>query len=539
MIIDFKKNIRGAYELYANKKATGVSFFIPNSFKIEDYTDKIEYQGVNQSNNVCFRITSSPSQFEGIFINDITDLNFKDGLIINVSKNIHLAYNKNLTLCADTSGKSLSFDSFVLRSNQDSTFNFSSELAKENRKSKDEVEKVFTVTGNTNGIFNLRDDIEHLTLQNSFFMKTYPTDPIMGDSNSVTFNSKNVSFGQGQFYFGDAQSSIDFSSDEIDMKESYLEVKNGKTIVAQTGKDFSTLVMIEAQFLGGLTRLFTKDTSPSSYGSDEVHSLITNSPRLHFNPNSSTSILYENKIVSEGDIAFSSKKSNALANTSLDFEGKGAELGSNEIINTTISFSNDNKKSKSSKYLLTENTLVDVEVENLVVSRVQKWKVRDLKAINITSQLNASLLTDGVKLEAQNLVLEKGSSLSLTVNSRKDWQCSLSNSIIKGKNMLEGKGEINIKNSVLEDATLINNNQEKKKLTISDSELKGYNRVENVKTIDFSVLNRANILGTKQNQMVVTDQFIDGSIDNQEITMKEQDSTKLNLSKSWLNLLEI
>ena len=34
MIIDFKKNIRGAYELYANKKATGVSFFIPNGFKI-------------------------------------------------------------------------------------------------------------------------------------------------------------------------------------------------------------------------------------------------------------------------------------------------------------------------------------------------------------------------------------------------------------------------------------------------------------------------------------------------------------------------
>ena len=344
MIIDFKKNIRGAYELYANKKATGVSFFISNSFKIEDYADKIEYQGVNQSNNVCFRITSSPSQFEGIFINDITDLNFKDGLVINVSKNIHLLYNKNLTLCADTSGKSLSFDSFVLRSNQDSTFNFSSELTREERKSKDEVEKVFTVTGNTNGIFNLRDDIEHLTLQNSFFMKLYPTDPIMGDLNSVTFNSKNVSFGQGQFYFGDAQSSIDFSSDEIDMKESYLEVKNGKTIVAQTGKDFSTLVMIEAQFLGGLTRLFTKDPSSSSWGSDEVHSLITNSPRLHFNPNSSTSILYNNKIVSEGDVAFSSKKGNALANSSLDFEGKGAELGSNEIINTTISFSSEKYK---------------------------------------------------------------------------------------------------------------------------------------------------------------------------------------------------
>lgn len=542
LIIDFKKNLRGAYDLYVGKRSTGVSLFIPNGYKIEDYADKIHYvesQSSLQSNNVCFRITSTPSQFEGIFINDITNLNFKEGLIINVSKDIHLAYNKNITLCADTSGKSLSFDSFILRSNQDTTLNFSSELAKDERKSKDEVEKVFTIINNTNGIFNLRDDIEHLTLQNNFFMKLYPTDPILGDSNSITFNSKNISFGQGQFYFGDAQSSIDFSSDEIDMKESYLEIKNGKTIVAQTGKDFSTLVMIEAQFLGGLTRLFTKDPLPSSYGSDEVHSLITNSPRLHFNPNSSTSILYENKIVSEGDIAFSSKKSNALANSSLDFEGKGAELGKNEIINTTISFSSDNKKSKSSKYLLTENTFVDVEVENLVASRVQKWKVRDLKATSITSQLNASLLTDGVKLEAQNLVLEKGSSLSLTVNSRKDWQCSLSNSIIKGKNMLEGKGEISIRNSVLEDATLINNNHEKKKLTISDSELKGYNRVENIKTIDCSVLNRANILGTKQNPMVVTDQFIDGSIDNQEITMKEQDSTKLNLSKSWLNLLEI
>lgn len=507
MIIDFKKNIRGAYELYANKKATGISFFIPNGFKIDDYADKIEYIGNSQSNNICFRITSTPSQFEKAHIESINEINFKDGLVVNVAKNIYIGLSKNVSLCADTSGKSLSFDSFVLRSNQDTTFNFSSELAKEERKSKDEVEKDFTVTGNTNGIFNLRDDIEHLTLQNIFFMKLYPTDPISGDSNSVTFNSKNVSFGQGQFYFGDAQSSMDFSSDEIDMKESYLEVRNGKTTIAQTGKDFSTLVMIEAQFLGGLTRMFTKDPSSSSYDSDEVHSLVTNSPRLHFNPNSSISLLYNNKIASEGDVAFSRNKSTALANVSLDFEGKGVELGSNEIINTTIAFSSDNKKSKSSKYLLTENTLVDVEVENLVASRVQKWKVRDLKATNITSGLNASLLTDGVKLEAQNLVLEKGSSLSLTVNSRKDWQCSLSNSIIKGKNMLEGKGEISIKNSVLEDATLINNNHEKKKLTISDSSLKGHNRVENIKEIACSSVADSNLISNGEPK-VIRDRFL-------------------------------
>ena len=522
MIIDFKKNIRGAYELYANKKATGVSFFIPNDFKIDDYADKIEYIGNSQSNNICFRITSTPSQFEKAHIESINEINFKDGLVVNVAENIYIGLSKNVSLCADTSGKSLSFDSFILRSNQDTTFNFSSELAKEDRKSKDEVEKDFTVTGNTNGIFNLRDDIEHLTLQNSFFMKTYPTDPIMGDSNSVTFNSKNVSFGQGQFYFGDAQSSIDFSSDEIDMKESYLEVKNGKTTIAQTGKDFSTLVMIEAQFLGGLTRLFTKDPSSSSYGSDEVHSLITNSPRLHFNPNSSTSLLYENKIVSDGDVAFSSKKSNALASISLDFEGKGAELGSNEIINTTISFSSENIKSKSSKYLLTENTFVNAEVENLVASRVQKWKVRDLKATSITSQLNASLLTDGVKLEAQNLVLEKGSSLSLTVNSRKDWQCSLSNSIIKGKNLLEGKGEISIRNSVLEDVTLINNNHEKKKLTISDSELKGYNTIENIKEITCSSVADSN-LASNGEPKVIRDRFLN-QVNDLDLFLKSENA---------------
>lgn len=522
LTIDFKKNLRGAYELYVDKQAIGVSFFIPNGYKIDDYADYIDYQGVSQSNNICFRITSTPSQFEGIFINNITNVNFKEGLVINVSKNIHLLYNKNITLCADTSGKSLSFDSFILRSNQDTTFNFSSELAKENRKSKDEVEKDFTVTGNTNGIFNLRDDIEHLTLQNSFFMKTYPTDPIMGDLNSVTFNSKNVSFGQGQFYFGDAQSSMDFSSDEIDMKESYLEVKNGKTIVAQTGKDFSTLVMIEAQFLGGLTRMFTKDPSPSSYDSDNVHSLVTNSPRLHFNPNSSISLLYNNKIASEGDVAFSRNKSTALASISLDFEGKGAELGKNEIINTTISFSSENIKSKSSKYLLTENTFVNAEVENLVASRVQKWKVRDLKATSIASGLNASLLTDGVKLEAQNLVLEKGSSLSLTVNSRKDWQCSLSNSIIKGKNMLEGKGEINIRNSVLEDATLINNNHEKKKLTISDSELKGYNTIENIKEIACSSVADSNLTSNGEPK-VIRDGFLD-QVNDLDLFLKSENA---------------
>lgn len=525
------KNIRfekqgDLYKLFYNtgikEYDMGISFIIPDGFKIEDYADKIEYMGNSQSNNICFRITSIPSQFEKAHIESINEINFKDGLVVNVAENIYIGLSKNVSLYADTSGKSLSFDSFVLRSNQDTTFNFSSELTREERKSKDEVEKVFTVTGNTNGIFNLRDDIEHLTLQNSFFMKTYPTDPIMGDLNSVTFNSKNVSFSQGQFYFGDTQSSIDFSSDEIDMKESYLEVKNGKTTIAQTGKDFSTLVMIEAQFLGGLTRLFTKDPSSSSWGSDEVHSLVTNSPRLHFNPNSSTSLLYKNKIVSDGDVAFSSKKSNALANSSLDFEGKGAELGKNEIINTTISFSSENIKSKGSKYLLTENTFVNAEVENLVASRVQKWKVRDLKATSIASGLNTSLLTDGVKLEAQNLVLEKGSSLSLTVNSRKDWQCSLSNSIVKGKNMLEGKGEISIRNSVFEDATLINNNHEKKKLTISDSELKGYNTIENIKEIACSSVADSNLTSNGEPK-VIRDGFLD-QVNDLDLFLKSENA---------------
>ena len=525
LIIDFKKNLRGAYELYIDKRATGISIFIPNGYKIEDYANKVHYvesQSGLQSNNICFRITSTPSQFEKAHIESINEINFKDGLVVNVAENIYMGLSKNVSLCADTSGKSLSFDSFILRSNQDTTFNFSSELAKDERKSKDEVEKDFTIMGNTNGIFNLRDDIEHLTLQNNFFMKTYPTDPIMGDSNSVTFNSKNVSFCQGQFYFGDAQSSIDFSSDEIDMKESYLEVKNGKTTIAQTGKDFSTLVMIEAQFLGGLTRLFTKDTLLTRKECVGVHSLVTNSPRLHFNPNSSTSLLYENKIVSEGDIAFSSKKSNALASISLDFGAKEVELGSNEIINTTISFSSDNKKSKSTKYLLTENTLVDVEVKNLVASRVQKWKVRDLKATSITSQFNASLLTDGVKLEAQNLVLEKGSSLSLTVNSRKDWQCSLSNSIVKGKNMLEGKGEISIRNSVLEDATLINNNHEKKKLTISDSELKGYNTIENIKEIACSSVADSSLISSGEPK-TIRDKLLE-QVSNLDLFLKSENA---------------
>ena len=247
-----------------------------------------------------------------------------------------------------------------------------------------------------------------------------------------------------------------------------------------------------------------------------------NSPRLHFNPNSSTSLLYNNQIVSDGDVAFSRNKSNALASISLDFEGKGAELGKNEIINTTISFSSENIKSKSSKYLLTENTFVDVEIENLVASRVQKWKVRDLKATSITSQLNASLLTDGVKLEAQNLVLEKGSSLSLTVNSRKDWQCSLSNSIIKGKNMLEGKAEISIKNSVLEDATLINNNHEKKKLTISDSELKGYNTIENIKEIACSSVADSSLISSGEPK-TIRDKLLE-QVSNLDLFLKSENA---------------
>lgn len=103
LIIDFKKNLRGAYELYANKKATGISFFIPNGFKIEDYADKIEYIGNSQSNNICFRITSTPSQFEKAHIESINEINFKDGLVVNVAENIYIGLSKNVSLCADTS----------------------------------------------------------------------------------------------------------------------------------------------------------------------------------------------------------------------------------------------------------------------------------------------------------------------------------------------------------------------------------------------------------------------------------------------------
>lgn len=538
MIKEFKKNIRGAYELHINNKATGFSFFIPNGFKIDDYADKIEYiqpQGAYLSANVCFKITSSPNQFGRAYIDSNTSLTFKDGLVINVSKNIYLSHNDNVVLEPKSETKTLSFDDFRLAHNQGTHFCFNGDIVNTERKSKNESEKLFDARNNGEGLFNLRDDLEKFELMNNTILKLYAIDPILGDINSVDFDSKNVSCTYGQFCFGDAKSRVAFSSDEIEIKESYLEVKNGKTIITQTGKDFSILVMIEAQFLGGLTRLFTKDTLSSSWSSDEAHSLVTNSSRLHFNPNSSTSILYDNKIVSEGDIAFSRNKSNALANISLDFEGKGAELGKNEIINTTISFFSENKKSKSSKYLLTENTLVDVEVKNLMASKIQKWSVRDLKATDITSQPNASLLTDGVKLEAQNLVLEKGSSLSLIVNSRKDWQCSLSNSIIKGQNTLQGSEEINIKNSILENAVFLNKNEGRQKLVVSESSLKGNSSVKNIKEITRSSICDSNLTANGEPK-TISDDFLN-QVNNLDAFLKAKESPCRQDANSNLELL--
>lgn len=505
MIIDFKKNIRGAYELYANKKATGVSFFIPNGFKIEDYADKIEYIGNSQSNNICFRITSSPSQFGKAHIESINEINFKDGLVVNVAENIYIGLSKNISLCADTSGKSLSFDSFILRSNQDTTFNFSSELAtKEDRKSKDEVEKDFTVTGNTNGIFNFRDDIEHLTLQNSFFMKTYPTDPIMGDLNSVTFNSKNVSFGQGQFYFGDAQSSMDFSSDEIDMKESYLEIKNGKTIVAQTGKDFSTLVMIEAQFIGGLTRLFTKDPSSSSYGSDEVHSLVTNSPRLHFNPNSLTSennILDQAQILSHDDLVV---ENGAIKESKLAFAKKEDK---EYYINEISGFGSESCDLKGIKGTL-NGRLEYVSGEGLVIGKDSGIYIIE------NNDTSKDEKTHKPHCEIRNVKVVKDSQLSVYMATPKDGNKSevvLINNVVNS-GTIKNAGSLTITNCELNHAEIIQNDKSVE-TKCSNSVFSGENSLYCVESIDCSTITNC-VLYPESKEVVtplnIKDEELDG-----------------------------
>lgn len=526
MTKEFKKDIRGAYELYIDKKATGFSFFIPNGYKIDDYANKIEYiqpKGAYLSAKACFRIISSPSQFEKAYMDSNTSLTFKDGLVINVSKNIYLSTNDNVVLEAKGSTKTLSFDDFVLSRNQGTHFCFSGEISDSNRKSKNQSEKLFDARNNGEGLINLRDDVEKFELMRTTILKLYPTDPISGDINSIDFDSRNVLCKYSRVHFGDAQSHIVLSSDNIDIESSSFEIRNGKTIIAQTDKDFSILNVKEAQVIGGLTRPFNNKPSPSKKSDKMIHWLVTDSPNLLFDKNTSVSILYNNRILSNGDIVFSGKNNNALSNASLDFGDKGAELSKNEIVNTTISFSNGHKKNKSSSYLLKDNTLVDSNIKGLSTSKLQKWNVKNLKATDIASESNAALLSDGAKLEAQNLVLEKGSSLSLTTNNSEECQLSLSNSVIKGKNMLQSSGEMNIKNSILENTNFINKNEKEQKLIVSESSLKGISSVRNIKEISRSSICDST-LTAKGEPKTICDDFLD-QITNLDELLKQREMT--------------
>ena len=524
----FKEQKDGSFELLLDNQNSGIFFHIPPKCKMEDYNIVIIGQQLVSSSRAHFTLNNPPKDMGQIKINSEADIHFENNINIKVNKSLEIGRNNNLVINSYSKAE-LYFDELLITKNTNTEINL---VAEGPRKAAVDYRQIpiamSSIRNNNFCIFSLGTNIKKFDLANNsstsqdipFRISVARADYAIVEGNQVTPTSEDaiiMADVTGGFNLRHAQMTINGKNQ---IKNDYIPPMDGMfpfTTIRDCAPTFDNSV-VETSAIS-LTVAASSNVVPISF-KDEV------------------------KLNTERDAKISGQ--NSLENVVVTCQYESIHLDSNgEIKDSQIEFYTEQGAStygrtiKGSKFVNAKMTNVlrdlslfvdnvGVEYTSLVCDKIQMNNSSSSNSLikfiatSITSGLNASLLTDGVKLEAQNLVLEKGSSLSLTVNSRKDWQCSLSNSIIKGKNMLEGRGEISIRNSVLEDATLINNNHEKKKLTISDSELKGYNRVENIKEIACSSVADSSLISSGEPK-IIRDKLLE-QVSNLDLFLKSENA---------------
>lgn len=542
MIKEFKKDIRGAYELYIDKKATGLSFFIPNGYKIDDYADKINYikaKGTTEYKELYIRIISAPADFEKVDIYSDGGVESTYNVIFNISEYASFGKNKNFFIKSKEKLEPF-FKRVTVEENSAFTLTFNNHNDFEDIDPVDSRQKTYClyINKNVGTKLALRDDVAK-----AFFQKNKRellfTEMAEEEANQIIFNSKTIDVCDSQFFFGDKNSSIHFNSGFVYARDAEFEMRDGINLIYQTGAKNSEMQFNRSSLVFGKRGSLGKVDGliEIKEGINKIsHQIGFNAQTLFFPFKQELQVYGKNEIMKNDDwkvLLFYEKSKIIMADSSITFDKGTPVFQKNSFINSklSITFQDDlmdessvDKSSEEYRLYLKNNHFYNSHIEGLSCKDMEDWKVNNLTANNIKCGPFSSITQEkNIESTIDNLSLEDGAKLYLFgyTSDRPNKNFSIFNCVVKGDSNIRMSGINTFRNLIFEKA-LITKGSEDIPLDIENSSLKSTIIIEGVKKIEFSIINNASLKGNKKEPITISNELIDNSLKAEEERMQQR-----------------
>ena len=134
MKLEYKKNLEGAWEVYIDDKSYGLSLFLPDGYKPEDYKIDFDFLGGKEAPRKCenlrVEVLNSPKKTKGpLYFDCLASIRVEDNVVLCVKDSIYLAFNNNVTIASSVKPDEDGFrriyrDNLSIKTNENITIGF-------------------------------------------------------------------------------------------------------------------------------------------------------------------------------------------------------------------------------------------------------------------------------------------------------------------------------------------------------------------------------------------------------------------------------
>lgn len=510
----FKSLGDNKYEMFYKNDSLGITFITPDGYSIEDYELYFTEEDFKPCKDVVIKLQNPPKTFKSINIASNADITFNGGLSFCVGNSVTLAKNKNLLFCAKDGVKEVVVDNLMVKKNKSSSFTFyptpEGATTRDDKRLKGKDYPLdATFRDNKNIDLKLQDQfmllhIESLTSKEPYSITLDCTSGAFVISSGTSFTPKVY------------DSALKFKADRIEFSYTAFKVedtlKNSVATFENRSKDKGELSTIS--FLGG-----NIDILGAAHITTDAKRFIINQQGsglqdvISFSGESFISAKEQVSIIN-GEF----KGTNKIKSTSKGLTFLSGSIG-NIITNSDINIAPKTKKGEN------EIEISDLKINNAFLDNIKANALTgDIYNAKITNceMANGSVIHINYsepKLSAyfttiDNLIFKKKGMLCLdsinNISKRVITNCVVE----EGNFKIFDDGDYKLNNSILSHGEIILNN-ENREVIISNSNIKGYNKLKNISSIDCSILENAEISSSKliglKDEMIVNQKILDYS----------------------------
>ena len=513
-IYSFKSLGDNKYEMFYKNDSLGITFITPDGCSIEDYEFDFTEDGFKPCKDVVIRLQNPPKTFKRIKVNSNADITFNDGLSFCVGNSVTLAKNKNLLFCAKDGVKEVVVDNLMVKGNKNSSFSFyptpEGATTRDDKRVKGKGYPLDIAFKNNERVdLKLQDQFVVLYIESLTSNKPYS---ITLDCTSSVFVTSDV----GTFNVNKYDTEIKFKADRVEFSYTTFKVedisKNSVATFENISKDKDKLSAIS--FLGGHIDILG------------AVNITTDAKRLVINQQGSGG---EDGILFSGNNFISAKEQVSIING--EFRGN-ANIKSNSEELTFLSGEMNNhikdsdinvivKAKRGKNEIIIDGLVAEHSILDNVKGNSFSGQIYNAKITNSDFGDNTKIVIDALDsdcptylTEIDNLILKKNTTLQIYGNLKNISKREINNCVVeKGKFRIANDAEYKLCNSVLSNGEIFLNN--KKEVIISNSNIKGYNKLENISSIDCSILENAEISSSKliglKDEMIIDQKILDYS----------------------------